>query len=264
MYRTRQYWGWGKRDAVPDSCAAPNSEDLHKNRQKENPQLWCFECYDEIFLNLFSISDRCWHVQKGPDMGKNWATQDHPYSPVSICLCLPLNMGLKPPLKRAQCLSISGFGLTQNTFHFSSKAADRALSAKRWQQGKMTTSLWLPKERSSLQRLCVSAFDFWKDVRISIRERSMNRAGGFARCPKGMIASAITELNMGRGMSACKEASAAWTCQDEGRAGKELLASHSWDRQNHRHSKARPQCSQITVQAQFFSQKTCKCSQDNP
>lgn len=55
------------------------------------------------------------------------------YSHIFTYVCLPLNMGLKPPLKRALLLSITLSGFIQNTFRFSGRAADMTPFAKTWE-----------------------------------------------------------------------------------------------------------------------------------
>lgn len=130
-------------------------------------------------------------------------------------------MGLKPLLKRALLLSITGFGFMQNTFHFSGRAV--TLPAKRWEHftllppSLMTTSTCVPKGWSSLKRRCAAALDPWKDARISIRQSSVNRAVGSGSTWMGRLPLLWQGVKHGGRMSVCKEANAAWGREGAGR-----------------------------------------------
>ena len=171
---------------------------------------------------------------------------------------LPLNTGLNTPLKRELLLSITVWFYTKRVASQWQSCGHGTVSKEvgafypafypaHWtlHQVSRTASIRLSEERSSLERLCISAFDFCEDVRISIGQSSMNREGGFARYPNGKNCLCRPGVKGGQGNGRVQSRKRSLHLPGSGNAG---------HRQHRTRRTASPKYWRITVEVPFFSE----------
>ena len=219
-----------------------------------------------MFSNLSSISDL---YRKDQHRGKTEPLRTTQYSHY-FHICVPSSKyGMKTTSQKSSTSKhYCVWFYTKHTAFQCQSCGHDTVSKEAWAFYPAPTRSWwqhpsvCPKNGPVSKGFVFLPFN-WEAVRISIKQRSMNREAGFVRYPNRKIASAATGSWTWVGKCLCAEQQVQPPSARirEGGGKKVCPPTGGIDTTIRR---ARPALSTCKSKKRHFFRKTCKCSQDNP